>query len=415
MSTSMDWGAAMRVLFAISPGLDHLYPTVGLAWSLRAAGHQVVVATSGPSVEAAARAGLAARDVSPGADFAAVFPKRGSRSERAAAMRELGLTFAKTLLAPDSILERFSKVSDLMVDGTAHLARTWRPDLIVYSRLQGAALVVARELGIPAVEHGFNFLRDGGLPGRFLPYLTPVYERMGVPAELPPITRVYFAPQSMMQGEGDGWGMRLLAFHGGSVLPDWMAEPKERPRVCITLGTAVPGMAGIGSLRGVMSTASEVDAEFVLAVGDNPDLDQLGTLPDNVRVVGWTPLSTLLESCDGIIHHGGAQTTLASALTGVPQLVLPHGADNWINGGIVERYGIGLQRDAAEVDAATLRNLLEDDALRKGAQALAGQLAVEPGPDHLVPRLCELAGASAGAGAGAGVTAEVTAGAGERR
>ncbi len=385
----------MRVLFAISPGLDHLYPTVGLAWSLRAAGHQVVVATSGKSVEAAARAGLTARDVSPDADFAAVFPKRGTRAERAAAMRELGLTFAKTLQAPDSILEKFSQVSDLMVNGTAQLARSWKPDLIVYSRLQGAALVVARELGIPAVEHGFNFLRDGGLPRRFLTYLAPVYERMGVPAELPSISRVYFAPQSMMLGEGDGWGMRILPFHGGAVLPDWMAEPKERPRVCVTLGTAVPGMAGIVSLRGVMDAASDVDAEFVLALGDDPELDQLGTLPDNVRVVGWTPLSTLLETCDGIIHHGGAQTTLASAQTGVPQLVLPHGADNWINGGIAERYGIGLQRDTAEIDAETLHTLLEDDALRKSAQALAVELAVEPGAEHIVPRLSELAGAGA--------------------
>jgi UDP:flavonoid glycosyltransferase YjiC (YdhE family) len=383
----------MRVFFAISPGLDHLYPVVGLAWALRTSAHQVVVATSGLSTEAAARAGLPARDVSPDADFGAVFPRRGTQAERAAAMREQGLTIAKTLQTPDAILEKFARVSDLMVDGMARLARTWRPDVIVYSRLQGAALVVARELGIPAVEHGFNFLRDGALPGRFLRYLTPSYERMGVPAELPSITSLYFAQESMMQGKGEGWGMRLVPFHGGGVLPDWMAEPKERPRVCITLGTTVPRMAGITGLRGVMEAAGAVDAEFVLALGDDPDLDQLGTLPDNVRVVGWTPLSTLLETCDGIIHHGGAQTTLASAHTGVPQLVLPHGADNWINGAMVERYGIGMQREPDEVDAETLGMLLEDDALRKSAQTLAGDLAVGPGPDEIVVRLSELAGA----------------------
>jgi hypothetical protein len=37
--------------------------------------------------------------------------------------------------------------------------------------------------------------------------------------------------------------MRFVPYHGGGVLPDWLAGPKERPRVCITLGTTVPHVA----------------------------------------------------------------------------------------------------------------------------------------------------------------------------
>lgn len=306
----------MRVLFAVSPGYDHLYPLSGLAWAFRTAGHDVVVATSGVSTQAAAHAGFAVREVSPGADFASIFPKVGSAQERTRAMRERGLAIAKTLETPDVILEKFSRVSDLMLDGTLEFATAWQPDLIVYSKLQGAALVTARALGIPAVEHGFSFLREGDMAERFLPYLAPLYERAGVPLELPSITSLYFAPEHMMHGEGEGWTMRSVPFHGGGTLPDWMARPKERPRVCVTLGTTVPHVAGIGSLESVLNAASEVDAEFVLALGDDPDLDALGTLPGNVRVVGWTPLSTLLTTCDGIIHHGGSGTTLTSAHAG---------------------------------------------------------------------------------------------------
>ncbi|MCD0452133.1 DUF1205 domain-containing protein [Actinocorallia sp. API 0066] len=383
----------MRVLFAVSPGLDHLYPLAGLAWAARVAGHEVVFATSGPSTRAAAHAGFTVRDVSPDADFSHIFPRVGTRAERAVAMRERGLAIAETGETPDIILQKFAQVSELMADGLMALARSWQPDLIVYSRLQGAALVAARALEVPAVEHGFSFLREGSMPRRFLPFLTPLFERLGVPAELPSITSVHFAPEPMMHGEGEGLTMRSVPFHGGGGVPDWLAEPKPRPRVCVTLGTTVPHVAGVGSLRGVLAAAGTVDAEFVLALGDDPDLDELGPLAENIRVVGWTPLSPLLATCDGIIHHGGAGTTLASAHAGVPQLTLPHGADNWINARMVERCGIGLNRDPDQVDAEVLDLLIHDGALRKSARAFVEQLTAVPGPDLVIGRLAELAGA----------------------
>ncbi|UUU30228.1 DUF1205 domain-containing protein [Streptomyces sp. CA-210063] len=377
----------MRVLFAVSPGFDHLYPSSGLAWAFRTAGHDVVVATSGVSTDAAAHAGFAVREVSAGADFAQFFPRTGSPQERARAMRERGLAIARTLQTPDIILEKFAGVSDLMLDGTLSFARAWEPDLIVYSRLNGAALVTARALGVPAIEHGFSFLREGTMPQRFLPHLEPLFARVGVAHELPDVTSLYFAPGHMMHGEGEGWTMRSVPFHGGGTLPDWMAEPKQRPRICVTLGTTVPYVAGVGSLESVLAAAGDVDAEFVLALGDDPDLDALGTLPGNVRVVGWTPLATLLTTCDAIIHHGGAGTTLASAHAGVPQLAIPHGADNWINADMIERNGLGLRRDAEQVDATLINTLLHDRDLRTRTHEARAALAAEPGPDRIVLRL----------------------------
>ncbi|MEU6057088.1 nucleotide disphospho-sugar-binding domain-containing protein [Streptomyces sp. NPDC047097] len=383
----------MRVLFAVSPGLDHLYPASGLAWAFRTAGHDVAVATSGVSTEAAAHAGLPVREVSPDADFTTIFPRSSAPpQQRAHDMRQRGLTMARTLQTPEVILEKFSRVSDLMVEGTLRFAEAWQPDLIVYSRLQGAALITARALGVPAIEHGFSFLREGSMPQRFLPHLVPVYERMGVTPELPSITSVYFAPEDMMHGDGEGWTMRSVPFHGGGTLPDWMALPKPRPRVCVTLGTTVPHLTGVGSLQSVLRAAADVDAEFVLALGEDPELESLGTLPGNVRVVGWTPLSTLLTTCDAIIHHGGAGTTLASAHAGVPQLALPHGADNWINAAMIERCGLGLSREPDGVDAPLIKTLLHDAELAATARAAARRLAAEPGPDQMVPRLIGLVG-----------------------
>ncbi|MFF5707131.1 nucleotide disphospho-sugar-binding domain-containing protein [Streptomyces sp. NPDC012794] len=382
----------MRVLFNVSPGLDHIYPALGLAWALRTAGHEVAVATSGVSVQAAVGAGLMAYDVAPEADFSMVFPKKGTPQERMTAMRARGEEVTRSEETPDFILEKFSQINDLMADRTLQFARDWRPDLIVYSRLQGTALLTARALGIPAVENGYSFLREGNLPERLLPHLAPTFERLGVPVELPTVQPIYFAPQEFMRGQGEGWSMRFVPHHGGGVLPEWLAAPKERPRIVVTLGTIVPGVAGVGSLRSVLDAAEGLDAELVLALGDQVDLEPLGPLPGNVRPVGWTPLSALLPTLDGIVHHGGAGTTLASAHAGVPQLAMPYGSDNWINAGIVETAGIGFNLQPDEIDVEVLRSLVSDAQLRKTAAAVAEHLTSQPGPDSMVPRLVKLAG-----------------------
>ncbi|AZM94124.1 MULTISPECIES: nucleotide disphospho-sugar-binding domain-containing protein [Streptomyces] len=382
----------MRVLFNVSPGLDHIYPALGLAWALRTAGHEVAVATTGVSVQAAVGAGLMAYDVAPEADFSKIFPKKGTPEERVAAMRARGEEMTASEETPDFILEKFSEINDLMADRTLEFARTWRPDLVVYSRLQGTALITARALGIPAVENGYSFLREGNLPERLLPHLARTFERLGVPVELPTVQPIHFAPQEFMRGEGEGWSMRFVPHHGGGVLPDWLAAPKERPRLVVTLGTIVPGVAGVGSLGSVLNAVEGLDAEVVLALGDKVDLEPLGPLPGNVRPVGWTPLSWLLPTLDGIIHHGGAGTTLASAHAGVPQLAMPYGSDNWINAGIVETAGIGFNLQPEQINVDVLRTLISDEQLRKTATAVAEHLAAQPGPDVMVARLVELAG-----------------------
>jgi UDP:flavonoid glycosyltransferase YjiC (YdhE family) len=47
----------MRVLFSVVPGPGHMFPTIPLAWALRAAGHDVLYATAADGVSAAVAAG----------------------------------------------------------------------------------------------------------------------------------------------------------------------------------------------------------------------------------------------------------------------------------------------------------------------------------------------------------------------
>ncbi|MFY0575742.1 hypothetical protein ACN28S_16520 [Cystobacter fuscus] len=74
----------MRVLFCSSPLLGYFLPLVPWAWALRAAGHEVRVATAGEGLEACGRAGLHAFDAAPGVDVDEVFQRTIEANQRLA-------------------------------------------------------------------------------------------------------------------------------------------------------------------------------------------------------------------------------------------------------------------------------------------------------------------------------------------
>src|SRR5205823_3197680 len=246
----------------------------------------------------------------------------------------------------------------------------WRPGLIVQSQFQGAGLVAGGRYGIPVLDHGFGFARTGDMPTLLRAELAEVFERHGVDALPERHGQLDVAPPSMLDGPPEGRSLRYVPYNGGAVLPDWLAEPTERPRVAVTLGTMVPRTLGIDPVHRIIELADKIDAEFVLALGD-VDLDQLGTVPANVRPVGWLPLQALLPTCQALVQHGGAGSTLTALAAGVPQLVLPTGADRHINAEAVQRRGAGVAAD--EVTAEEINTLIEDDRLRRAAQEVAAE------------------------------------------
>lgn len=381
----------MRVLFTVPPALGHLFPMMSLAWAVRAAGHEVLLASSGTAVTAAVRSGLCTVDVAPNANFAEAFgSSAGSARARAEQLRERGREIAAAGGdTPDIVAARFAAVSDLMADGTMTIARDWRPDLIVHSRLQGAGPMAATALGTPAVAHGFGFARDSTFAHRFLPHLAATYHRHGVPLTLPELAALHVAPPSMMVGSGSGWAMRYVPYNAGGLLPDWVTRPRERRRVVVTLGTMLPAVTGVDSLRPVLDAAGRTDAEFVLTLGET--LRTGLELPDNVRVIDWVPLAALLPASDAVIHHGGAGTTMTAVCVGVPQLVLPHAADQFLNADVVARHGIGLTCAPDEVDADTVAAMLDADRYAAATAAVHAEIASMPRPVDVVDRLVAFA------------------------
>lgn len=369
----------MRVLFVSPPGICHFFPLVPLSWAFRLEGHEVRYAFA-EHTDDAANAGLHVVDVAPGYDKFAVAAENPEQMAKMVSERLEDLNDFAPLLA---------EANRPMVDRLVALAQEWRPELVIYEQIATAGLIAAAKVGATAVQHNVGFARTNGVHRSILKHLADVLDRYRI-AEVPePRVVVEPVPPSMLKGEPEGWSARFVPYNGGRVLPDWLSERQDRPRVAVTLGTLAAEMTGLGAAETIIRTAPEVDADFILALGD-VDLSDYGELPPNVRQVGWVPLTVLLESCAAIVHHGGGSTTLTALEAGIPQLIVPTHGDQPINGDAVQDRGIGLTASVPEVDAALLRKLLEDKGFNTSAAEVRAEMRSLPSPLSLVPRLAEL-------------------------
>jgi vancomycin aglycone glucosyltransferase len=107
-----------------------------------------------------------------------------------------------------------------------------------------------------------------------------------------------------------------------------------------------------------------------------------GPLPDGVITIGAVSHPSLFGRCSAIVHHGGAGTTTTAARAGVPQLVVPHIADQfyWSNRAVqlgIAAPGIARKRLDAPRLAATLEAILDNEILAERASELGVRLRAE--------------------------------------
>ncbi|WP_170301515.1 glycosyltransferase [Saccharopolyspora hirsuta] len=399
----------MRILFTTAPGYGLTFPVVPLIWAARAAGHEVLLATTGEMVDAGARAGLPVADVLPDHDvWQELMRVAGSQEptpefERFLAAR--GLTGAYAKMPQDG--GPFSLFTLTMTQGTIEAGRAFGADLVVHTTDHPTGLLTAVALGVPVLEVGNRVSwssRDGSFRiGRNFYDDTEMSlelrAQLGIPDGRPEvIARIDPRPPSMgglVADEPDAvdglpwWPMRFVPFNGGSAVPGWAMQRQERPRIGVTLGTVVPVMSGTSSLSVVVEALGEFDADVVLA-GREADLADVAPLPDNVRAVGFLPLSAFLPTSSLLVHHGGSGTTAAALHYGVPQLVLPAFADNPMSAERVVDRGVGLSHDPTAVDVETVRSavrkLLDEPAFGDAAREVSAEMATQPSPAAVLER-----------------------------
>ncbi|MFB6615195.1 nucleotide disphospho-sugar-binding domain-containing protein [Streptomyces sp. NPDC056367] len=367
----------MRILFTGPAAAGHLFPMIPTAQALRAAGHEVLFASAQP-LDRLREAGFPIVEIGDGRTIREVFEQSSGD----------GVRYVNPDMTTDQILDMaarvFARVSRSTVDGLLEAAGGWGADLLVYDSFQASAPLVAAKLKIPSVLQNFGVTSGLEMVRRFAANFTEAYETYGVAGPAEP-TALNIVPASL-GGDPGGLRMRYLPYNGGGIVPAELLHRGTRPRVVVTLGTVLTELDGVRAIGRLIEAAASADAEFLLAVGD-ADLAPLGTLPDNVRPLPWVPLAELLTVSDALVHHGGSGTMLTALQAGLPQLLLPQGADHFANADALTATGAALRSASDDVDAALLTRLVTDPELSRAATTLRAENEALPTPAETVPAL----------------------------
>jgi len=402
----------VRVLLAGYGTRGDVQPLVALGRHLREAGHEVAIGASPVFATWVAAHGL---------DFHAI-----GGDIQVFLRRHAGLLTRRRPLAMRRLLEEARAEMDLAFEQTGTAAEG--ADLVV-SGVHTAAASVAEALGVP---HRTLL---------FCPQLIPSAQHppMGVPwLTLPrPCNRALWwagerAFGAVLRDALDRHRRALGLAPIGSIVGHLLTD---RPIVASDpeLGglpeDAPPSIRQTGSLALAADGPLEPALERFLAAGEPPVGIGFGSMPDDdperttsmlvqalaatgrrgVLLSGWAglggralpasvfatrsaPHAPLFARLALAVHHGGAGTTAAAARAGVPQLVVPHAADQYYWGHQVHRRGLGsrpiprpaltaarLARAIAAVRSsdgvvANARATADALARRDGVAALAGLL-----------------------------------------
>lgn len=186
---------------------------------------------------------------------------------------------------------------------------------------------------------------------------------------------------------------------GAWVLPGTDALPPELESF-LRAGPP-PSYIGFGSVPSASpEETTRLLVEAVRATGGRGLVSQgwgnLGRapLPDGFLSIGDVPHDRLFPRVACVIHHGGAGTTQTAARAGVPQLVVPHAADQHYWAHRVQKLGLGpppipstrLTRDTL---AAGLAHLGKEHGFQHRARALGERLRAVDGVDRAIRYLEE--------------------------
>ncbi|MCR3748413.1 glycosyltransferase [Lentzea californiensis] len=243
------------------------------------------------------------------------------------------------------------------------------PDLVIGGWAVPEVVSEARRRGFPALWHGFGRMFPEGIGlvrptgGRHLDICPPsLQEANFLEEERIPLRAVPFSP------------------------PGDVPVRTAGKLVYLTLGTAFG--------------TRELLAEAVVGLGKIPEAQvvvaaphvELGHVPPNVTVHPWLPQAEVLRYADVAVHHGGSGTMLGALAAGVPQVVLPQGADQFGNADALVAAGAALRPAAFSAGpiADCVRRLLVDSSYREAAGQIAREIRHTPSPEEVADSLADV-------------------------
>ncbi|SHN46288.1 UDP:flavonoid glycosyltransferase YjiC, YdhE family [Cryptosporangium aurantiacum] len=382
----------MRILFSTWPAHGHLLPLLPLLRAAQRAGHDVVLASGAEGAAEASRRGIAVWDVGP------------SRAEADAAFRadppDLG-ALPPDQRMPTVIRGMFGAAAPQRAAALVPLAEQWRPDLVIHPITELAGAIAAERTGARHAVHGL-----GPLPAEAWEWFGARFGALCADWDVPGlekaiVERPYLDNNPpLLQSDAVAAFRNRLPLRpeaGEPAGPDetlpWTAEqldalPYDRT-LHLTLGTLFHGATGV--FETALAGLRRLPVNVLVTVGPGTDPGRLGPQPPQVLVADFAPHALLLPRCAGLVTQGGAGTIVAALCHGLPHLILPQGADQFVNGAAAERAGVALVLPPPELTADAVeeaaRRLLDDPALTAAAHEARDEIAALPAPDAVLEML----------------------------
>ncbi|MGJ0117767.1 glycosyltransferase [Williamsia sp. MIQD14] len=365
----------MRILFSSLEAYGHTFPLVPLALAAQGAGHTVHWAVGERLHPALAEQGFT--PWAAGMSIRAAFERAVAEDASVTSVEQVKADTvahrhvtrrAFTELIPRSFETDLAPVIDRVA-----------PDLIVAESAAIGAVTAAQTAGIDVVTHGVGrgFAFDHDTPEVALLDICP--PSLQHPDVLARRGRVPLRP---------------IAFAADGPLPPIVLDGDDhRPLVYVTLGTEFGDARVLGEVAtGIASLGTRV----LIALGPSVPVDALGPLPEGIAVEPWVPQAAVLHHASAIVHHGGSGTTLAALAAGLPQLLLPQGADQFDNAAALADAGlatqlIGERAHPESVRAAVGALLAPTVTAAQRRRAMVTEIESMPSPDTVVADLRHLA------------------------
>ncbi len=361
----------VRITFSAIPAHGHVLPLVPLATAAAAGGHEVTFVASSafgnrlpfPVVQGVPR-GMTLHD---------------AEEEAKAEIRDRRDPFAWPTALFGVVMPRH--VVPRLID---HWEREGRPDLVVHEASNIGAAMAAARVEIPSVAFHIAMAP----PALFLGMLRRVAD-FPIGPVIDPRPDVWRTPE---EAPVERIPVRSVAWSDPTaVLPRWLAEPSSGPTAYLTLGTVAFGAVEV--LRRSILEAAARCSRVLVAAGPEADLAALGDLPEHVSVERYVDQAKVLDFVDVAVHHGGTGTVLGCLAAGVPQVITPQGADQFLNADRLGELGLGyaVRNDAADGQVGeAIDRVLAEGALRSRVREVRDQIATMPTPDQVVETLVRL-------------------------
>ncbi len=381
----------MRVLFSCVPAYGHLLPLIPLARACRRAGHEVLVATGPdlcPEVErlglAAAPTGLSLVEIA--ARYRAAFP--GVEALPADEQMRYDLPHAFVGIAART------RAAELVA-----LARDWAPDLIVHESCEFAAPIAAALAGAARAIHGLGVPVPAGLAALCAGAVEDLFAEWGLDRATAeslwaaPYLDIY--PRGL-RPEGALAVTDIRPLRPGPVeppaggrLPDQLDRLPHDRTVYVTLGTAFNEVPGV--FEAILAGLRDEPVNLIVTTGPGGDPARFGPQREGIVIEQFLSQALVLPRCDAVISHAGSGTVLGALAHGLPQVLLPLGADQFLNAAACAGAGAGTALQPGEltpeVIRAATRRILAEPGSGERAHALAAEIAAMPDADAVLADL----------------------------